>query len=291
MSGQVIELGIAGRARDLGGFEVRRVLPAVQRQMVGPFIFWDQMGLARFAPGHGMDVRPHPHIGLATVTYLFSGEIMHRDSLGTVIPIRPGEMNLMTAGRGIVHSERTPPEARAAGHELYGIQAWVALPRTHEDAPPSFEHFGASALPVIDGEGVNLRLIIGELAGRVSPVKLPMETVYAEAQLAAAGRLVFDARCAERAIYLCDGAIEVAGQRSDEPQMLVLGAGQSATIRALSPARIMLLGGEPADGPRHIWWNFVATSNDRIDEAGADWEAGRFASVPEETEFIPLPAR
>ena len=280
---------IIGRARDLGGFEVRRVLPAVQRQMVGPFIFWDQMGLARFAPGTGIDVRPHPHIGLATVTYLFSGEILHRDSLGTVIPIRPGEMNLMTAGRGIVHSERTPPGLRAAGHELYGIQAWVALPGTHEDAAPAFEHFDAGELPVLEGEGINLRVIIGEMGGRVSPVKLPMDTIYAEAQLAAQSRLVFDARHEERAIYLCDGEIEVAGERFDAPQMLVVGAGQVATIKALTPARCMLLGGEPADGPRHIWWNFVASSSDRIDEAKVDWQQDRFGRVPGETEFIPLP--
>ncbi len=284
-----IDARIVPRARDLGGFEVRRVLPAVQRQMIGPFIFWDQMGLARFAPGTGIDVRPHPHIGLATVTYLFGGEILHRDSLGTVIPIRPGEMNLMTAGRGIVHSERTPPGPRAAGHELYGIQAWVALPRSHEDVPPAFEHFGAGELPLLEGEGVALRLIVGEMAGRVSPVNLPMETVYAEARLQAQGRLLFDARYAERAIYLCDGQIEVAGERFDAPQLLVLAAGQATLLEAVTPARVMLLGGEPADGPRHIWWNFVASSNERIEQAKADWQAGRFAVVPDETEFIPLP--
>jgi len=286
-----IDVCIVPRARDLGGFEVRRVLPDAQRQMIGPFIFWDQMGLARFAPGTGIDVRPHPHIGLATVTYLFSGEILHRDSLGTVISIRPGEMNLMTAGRGIVHSERTPPGPRETGHELYGIQAWVALPRTHEDAPPAFEHFAAGALPLITGDGVTLRLIVGEMAGRVSPVKLPMETIYAEAQVTAGGQLVFDARYAERAIYVCDGEIEIAGERLVAPQLVVLRAGQAATIKALTPARVMLLGGEPADGPRHIWWNLVASSSSRIEQAKADWEQGRFAAVPGETEFIPLPPR
>jgi hypothetical protein len=289
MSTQDIDMRIVPRARDLGGFEVRRVLPATQRQMIGPFIFWDQMGLARFAPGTGVDVRPHPHIGLATVTYLFGGEILHRDSLGTVISIRPGEMNLMTAGQGIVHSERTPPGPRAAGHELYGIQAWVALPRAHEDAPAVFEHFGADALPVMEGEGAALRLIVGEMAGRVSPVKLPMETIYAEATLAAQGRLVFDARYAERAIYVCDGEIEIAGERLDAPQLLVLHAGQATTIKALTAARIMLLGGEPADGPRHIWWNFVASSSDRIEQAKSDWQQGRFGTVPGDQEFIPLP--
>jgi redox-sensitive bicupin YhaK (pirin superfamily) len=287
--GKAIELRIVPRARDLGGFEVRRVLPAIQRQMVGPFIFWDQMGLARFTPGTGIDVRPHPHIGLATVTYLFSGEIMHRDSLGTVIPIRPGEMNLMSAGRGIVHSERTPPGPRAAGHELYGIQAWVALPRRHEDAAPAFEHFAAASLPLITGEGVSLRVINGEMQGRTSPVALPMETLYAEAQLQAGARIPFEARYAERAIYMCDGEIEIDGERFGSPQLLLMRAGHAATIRAVASARFMLLGGEPADGPRFIWWNFVASSRERIEQAKADWQAGRFAPVPDETEFIPLP--
>jgi redox-sensitive bicupin YhaK (pirin superfamily) len=288
--GKAVELRIVPRARDLGGFEVRRVLPAIQRQMVGPFIFWDQMGLARFTPGTGIDVRPHPHIGLATVTYLFSGEIMHRDSLGTVISIRPGEMNLMSAGRGIVHSERTPPGARAAGHELYGIQAWVALPRTHEDAPPAFEHFDPMQLPLITGEGASLRVIAGEVDGSVSPVALPMATLYAEAQLKAGAQVPFEARYAERAIYMCDGEIEIAGERFGSPQLLLLRSGHAVTIHAVTRARFMLLGGEPADGPRFIWWNFVASSRARIDEAKADWQAGRFAAVPDETEFIPLPA-
>jgi redox-sensitive bicupin YhaK (pirin superfamily) len=286
-----VELDMVPRARDLGGFEVRRVLPAAQRQMVGPFIFWDQMGRARFAPGTGIDVRPHPHIGLATVTYLFAGEILHRDSLGTVIPIRPGEMNLMIAGRGIVHSERTPPGPRAAGHELYGIQAWVALPRTHEDSPPGFRHFGSGELPVLDGEGVSLRLIIGEMAGRASPVALPMATLYAEVQLEAGARLVFDARYAERAAYACEGELDIDGRQFGSPQLLVLRAGVTATLTAKTPTRLMLLGGEPADGPRHIWWNLVASTPERIEQAKADWQAGRFAAVPGETEFIPLPSR
>src|SRR5690606_2562375 len=184
-----IEARLVSRARDLGGFEVRRVLPTAARMMVGPFIFWDQMGLARFAPGVGLDVRPHPHIGLATVTYLFRGLIMHRDSLGTVIPIRPGEMNLMSAGRGIVHSERSPDEARATGHELFGIQAWVALPRAHEESEPAFEHFSAADLPLLCDGGMDVRLIIGEMAGRRSPVTLPMATLYADAELSAGAML------------------------------------------------------------------------------------------------------
>jgi redox-sensitive bicupin YhaK (pirin superfamily) len=280
---------IVPRTRDLGGFEVRRVLPAGERQMVGPFIFWDQMGPAHFMPGSGIDVRPHPHIGLATVTYLFSGEILHRDSLGTVISIRPGEMNLMTAGRGIVHSERTGTSTRAAGHDLHGIQSWVALPRSHEDAAPSFEHFSAEELPLISGDGATLRLILGEMAGRVSPVQLPMETLYAEALLSAGARLQFDARCVERAVYLCEGEIEIDGSRFDTPQLVVLRAGHVPALTAVTAARCMLLGGEPADGPRFIWWNFVASSRERIEQAKVDWREGRFAAVPGETEFIPLP--
>jgi redox-sensitive bicupin YhaK (pirin superfamily) len=259
--------------------------------MVGPFIFWDQMGLAHFPPGQGIDVRPHPHIGLATVTYLFRGEILHRDSLGTVIPIRPGEMNLMTAGRGIVHSERTGPATRAAGHDLYGIQAWVALPRTHEECEPAFTHYGAGDLPLLDDSGLALRLIIGEMAGRVSPVTLPMQTLYADAMLAEGSQLHIDARYAQRAIYLIEGELEVQGERLAAPQMLVLGEGVPVTVRALVATRLMLLGGEPADGPRHIWWNFVSSSTERLEQAKADWAAGRFAAVPEETEFIALPER
>jgi redox-sensitive bicupin YhaK (pirin superfamily) len=286
-----IETRIVPRVRDLGGFSVRRVLPSGQRMMVGPFIFWDQMGLARFEPGTGIDVRPHPHIGLATVTYLFSGEIMHRDSLGSVIAIRPGEMNLMTAGSGIVHSERTPPAARSNGQELYGIQAWVALPCLYEETAPTFEHFGSADLPVLTGRGVTLRLIAGEMEGRISPVRLPMETLYAEVMLEAGASLPFDALYEERAIYVCDGEIDMNGERVVAPQMLVLGKGQAVLIRATSAARVMLLGGEPADGPRHIWWNFVSSKLERIEQAKADWQAGRFAMVPGETELIPLPPR
>ena len=284
-----IETRIVPRARDLGGFEVRRVLPSAGRMMVGPFIFWDQMGLARFAPGTGIDVRPHPHIGLATVTYLFRGEIMHRDSLGTVIPIRPGEMNLMSAGRGIVHSERSPPDARASGHQLFGIQAWVALPRSHEESEPSFRHFGVAELPLLSDGGLDVRLIVGEMAGRRSPVELPMATLYADAELSAGATLPFDAWYPERAIYTVEGEIEVAGERVAAGQMVVLREGEPVVIRAITEARLMLLGGEAADAPRHIWWNFVSSSRERMEQAKADWQAGRFAAVPEETEFIPLP--
>jgi len=284
-----LETVVAPRARDLGGFEVRRALPSAQRRMVGPFVFWDQMGAAQFAPGQGIDVRPHPHIGLATVTYLLRGEIMHRDSLGSVIAIRPGEMNLMTSGSGIVHSERTGAEPRAAGHELFGIQAWVALPKSHEECAPAFTHYGATDLPLLSERGVTLRLIAGEMQGLRSPVATPMAMIYADLQLEAGGSLQFDARYAERAIYTLEGEIDLAGERFGPGQMLVLKSGAAVTIRALGAARCMLLGGEPADAPRHIWWNFVSSSRERIEQAKADWTAGSFAAVPGETEFISLP--
>lgn len=286
-----IETRIVSRARDLGGFEVRRVLPAATRMMVGPFIFWDQMGAATFAPGVGFDVRPHPHIGIATVTYLFGGEIMHRDSLGTVIPIRPGEMNLMSAGRGIVHSERASDEERARGAELYGIQAWVALPKTHEESEPAFTHFGAAELPVLSDGDMNLRLIIGEFGGRRSPVTLPMATLYADVELPAGGALPFDGWYPERAIYVAEGEIELNGDRAVAGEMLVLREGQPVVIRALHASRLMLLGGESADAPRHIWWNFVSSSRERIEQAAADWQAGRFETIAGDPEFIPLPER
>ncbi len=289
IAGPAVETRIVPQARDIGGFDVRRALPSMQRRMVGPFVFWDEMGLAQFAPGAGIDVRPHPHIGLATVTYLFSGQIMHRDSLGTVIPIRPGEMNLMTAGRGIVHSERTPPDVRAAGHALHGIQAWVALPRSHEECEPAFAHFDASQLPVLSEGGLTLRLIAGEAQGARSPVTTPMAMIYADAEFTAGASLLFEARYAERAIYTVAGELEIGGERFGPSQLLVLKPGMAVTVRALSAARCMLLGGEPVDGPRHLWWNFVASSRERLEQAKADWAAGRFAAVPGETEFIPLP--
>lgn len=284
-----IETRILPRVRDLGGFEVRRVLPTAARMMIGPFIFWDQMGAASFEPGRGIDVRPHPHIGLATVTYLFRGEIMHRDSLGTVIPIRPGEMNLMSAGRGIVHSERTPDEARARGHELFGIQAWVALPRAHEESEPAFTHYGTQELPLLSDGDMTLRLICGEFAGQRSPVALPMATIYADVELPAGGALPFDAWYPERAVYVVEGEIELGGDRAVAGEMLVLREGRPALLRAVHGTRLMLLGGEAADGPRHIWWNFVSSSSERIRQAGEDWKAGRFAPVPGDPEFIPLP--
>jgi len=284
-----IETVIVPRARDLGGFEVRRALPSARRQMVGPFIFWDQMGPAEFLLGRGMDVRPHPHIGLATVTYLFDGEVMHRDSLGTEIPIRPGALNLMTAGKGIVHSERTAQEARAVGAKLFGIQAWVALPRTHEEGEPAFIHYGESDLPVFSDQGVTLRLIAGEALGQRSPIQSPMPMIYADVQLQAGASVPFDSTYEERGLYTVSGTIEIAGDRFGPGQLLVFKPGDRITVRAIEGARFMLLGGEPMDGPRYIWWNFVSSRPERIEQAKADWKAARFDSVPGETEFIPLP--
>jgi redox-sensitive bicupin YhaK (pirin superfamily) len=284
-----IEMVIVPRARDLGGFEVRRALPSARRQMVGPFIFWDQMGPAEFLLGQGMDVRPHPHIGLATVTYLFDGEIVHRDSLGTLETIRPGALNLMTAGRGIVHSERTGEAARALGPKLFGIQSWVALPRTHEEGEPGFLHFAEDQLPVISERGVSARLIAGEAFGLRSPVSTPMAMIYADIQLDIDATIPVDPTYEERGIYTVSGEIEIAGDSFGPGQLLVFRPGDRIAVRAASPARLMLLGGEPMDGPRHIWWNFVSSRPERIEQAKADWKAAHFDSVPGETEFIPLP--
>ena len=286
-----IETVIIPRAKDLGGFAVRRALPSARRQMVGPFIFWDQMGPAEFLLGNGIDVRPHPHIGLATVTYLFDGEIVHRDSLGTLETIRPGALNLMTAGRGIVHSERTGKEARALGAKLFGIQAWVALPKSHEESEASFVHYGADRLPVIADKGVNLRLIAGEALGQRSPVETPMAMIYGDVTLDAGVSFPFDAAYEERGIYTVEGEIEIAGDRFGPGQLLIFRSGDRITVKAATRTRFMMLGGDPMDGPRHIWWNFVSSRQDRIDQAKAEWKQGRFESVPGETEFIPLPER
>jgi len=285
-----IEQVIVPRARDLGGFSVRRALPAEGRQMVGPFIFFDQMGPAEFLLGEGIDVRPHPHIGLATVTYLFDGEIMHRDSLGSALPIRPGALNLMTAGRGIVHSERSPAAERAKGPRLFGIQAWAALPKSHEEGAPAFEHFGADELPRVTGEGKTVRLVMGAAYGQRSPVAYPHESLFAEAVLAPGAVLPLDPDYDERAIYIASGAVDIAGDRFEAGRLLVFHPGDRISVLALEPSRLMLVGGEPMDGPRHIWWNFVSSSKDRIAAAKADWRAGKFGLVPGDAEeFIPLP--
>ena len=285
-----IEMVIVPRSRDIGDFEVRRALPSAKKRMVGPFIFFDQMGPAEFLVGRGMDVRPHPHIGLATVTYLFAGEIIHKDSLGNDLPIRPGAVNWMTAGSGIAHSERSDQATRDTKRELFGIQSWVALPADAEETAPEFIHHGAEELPVIDGEGKTVRLITGRMLGQASPVKTYSETVYADAALQAGALLPFDADYEERAIYTVSGEIEIAGDRFGPGQLLVLHPGDAITVTARTDARFMLLGGEPMDGPRHIWWNFVSSRQDRIEQAKADWSAGRFDPVFGDTEeYIPLP--
>jgi redox-sensitive bicupin YhaK (pirin superfamily) len=307
LSCSAIEHVIVPRARDIGAFEVRRALPSAQKQMVGPFIFFDQMGPAEFLIGHGIDVRPHPHIGLATVTYLFEGEVWHRDSLGTSAPIRPGEVNLMSAGRGIVHSERetgapnlitegeglahaTGEAAGAGKRRLFGIQSWAALPKSHEEQAPAFAHHGADDLPGIDGEGKTVRVIIGSAYGAASPVVYPHPSFYADAVLAAGAVLPLDPEYEERAIYVAAGEVDIAGDRFGEGRLLVFRPGDRISIKALSQSRLMLLGGAPMDGPRHIWWNFVSSSKERIRQASEDWRAGRFALVPgDEKEKIPLP--
>ena len=284
-----VEMIIVPRSSDLGGFEVARVLPFRDRRMVGPFIFLDQMGPGTFRPGQGLDVRPHPHIGLATVTYLYEGEILHRDSLGCVQPIRPGEVNWMTAGRGIVHSERTPEAARADGGTVAGMQAWVALPKPNEETDPAFVHHDDATLPVIDDGGVRVRLIAGSAFGESSPVATLAETLYADVSMTPGSSLPIDAGHEERALHLASGRVAVDGQAYEAGRMLVLAPGRTARVTAETACRLMLLGGATMDGPRHIWWNFVHSSRERIEQAKADWKAGRFDPVPGETEFIPLP--
>ncbi len=287
---QELDVVIVPRTRDLGdGFEVRRALPAAERRMVGPFVFWDQMGPTGLAPGKGLDVRPHPHIGLATVTYLFEGEIMHRDSLGTVQPIRPGAVNWMVAGRGIVHSERTPAEARAAGPRLSGIQSWVALPREQEECEPSFTHYAAEALPEMEGEGLRVRLIAGSLGGAISPVQTASETLYADIVLVPGAQMAVAASYEERALYVISGRVFLAGRVCVPGELAVLTKGATPRLATQEYSRVMLFGGAPMDGPRHVWWNFVSSSTARIEQAKEDWRQGRFPPVPGETESIPLP--
>jgi hypothetical protein len=280
---------IAPRLRDLGGFSVRRVLPAAARRRVGPFVFFDEMGPADFAAGTGLDVRPHPHINLATVTYLFEGEIFHRDSLGSAQAIRPGAINWMTAGHGIVHSERTPPEVRAEGHRLHGLQIWVALPRAAEEVAPSFHHHPADTLPVVEDAGVEARVLVGSAFGVTSPVAIASPLSYVEAALAPGAALPLDPAFAERAVYLVDGAVEIGGTRFDAGQMVVLARGDRE-LRADGACRLVVIGGEPLDEPRFIEWNFVSSSRERIEEAKRAWRERRFPVVPgDDKEFIPLP--
>jgi redox-sensitive bicupin YhaK (pirin superfamily) len=285
-----LELIIVPRVRDLGGFSVRRALPHGKRQMVGPFIFFDQMGPVQFMAGQGIDVRPHPHIGLATVTYLFGGRVMHRDSEGNALEIEPGAMNLMTAGRGIAHSERTPATARAGGQEMFGIQSWIALPQQHEEMAPSFQHFDAASLPTVEDGGLRARIIAGSAFGQKSPVGMVSEWLYAEVLLEAGASAPLDADYEERAIYVAEGEVDIAGDKFEAPRLLIFRPGDRITVKATRPARLMFLGGAALEGPRYIWWNFVSSRRERIEQAKEEWKTGSFAPVPgDETEFIPLP--
>ena len=288
-----VDMIVLPPVRDLGdGFAVRRALPSAHRRMVGPFIFCDQMGPITLAAGQGLDVRPHPHIGLATVTYLLEGEMMHRDSLGSVQAIRPGAVNWMTAGSGIVHSERTPAQTRAIGGPLFGLQTWVALPREQEETAPAFFHHAAEDIPQAEADGVIIRVVAGRSDGMTSPVQTFTDMLYADVTLTDGARYRLTAEHIERAVYVIEGTLAVEGQEGGfaAGELVIFKPGAEIVLCARGPARIMLIGGEPLPEPRHIYWNFVSSSKDRIEQAKADWRANRFPHVPGETEFIPLPA-
>jgi redox-sensitive bicupin YhaK (pirin superfamily) len=286
----VLEISIEGRLRELGSFSVRRLLPTLRRRMVGPFIFYDHFGPLSFPAGDGLDVRPHPHIALATITYLFEGEILHRDNLGYVQPIHPGDVNWMIAGRGIVHSERTRPELRATGSRLHGVQSWVALPTSEEEREPSFEHHPGATLPVVELEGATLRVIAGTAYGRQSPAPVLSPTLYVHAALQAGASLPVEADHPERAAYVVAGSVELEAQRYGVGELLIFRPGESVVLRALEPSHVMLLGGSELDGERFIEWNFVSSSLERIEQAKADWRAQHYVRIPgDDAEFIPLP--
>lgn len=285
-----VEMVIPGRTRDLGGFTVKRVLPSAKRRMVGPFIFLDEMGPAEFLTGQGIDVRPHPHIGLSTLTYLFEGSMVHRDSTGVEMEILPGEVNWMTAGRGVVHSERTAPQQRQSGQRLFGLQAWVALPTDAEEVSASFEHRAKGELPVIEGEGKKVRLVAGSMFGATSPLTASSPLVYADIVLDAGAGLPVDPVHTERALYVLQGEIEVGGEFYGPHGLMLLREGMSVKVTARQNSRLVLIGGEPLEGPRFIWWNFVSSSKDRIEQAKSDWLAQRFDKVVNDAEeFTPLP--
>jgi len=284
---------VVPRTVDLGdGFSVRRALPSARPRMVGPFIFFDHFGPAEFRAGNGLDVRPHPHIGLATVTYLFDGEIVHRDSLGTAVAIKPGEVNWMIAGRGIVHSERTGPELRSTGSPIHGLQMWVALPAAKEEVEPGFAHHATAEFPLIKDDGKFVRVVVGSLYGKKSPVPTVHETFFGNVALRAGATLPLDADHEERALYIVDGTIDIAGDPFESGRLLVFKPGDRVTIKAVTDAHFVICGGAPMDGPRHIWWNFVSSRKERIEQAKAEWAAGHFGKVPgDEIEFIPLPEK
>lgn len=281
---------VTGNRRDLGGgFHVNRILPQAPLRTIGPFVFFDYFGPVDLPPGIGIDVRPHPHIGLATVTYLLEGSQTHRDSLGTVQTIVPGDVNWMIAGRFIVHSERTPPEIRAAGHRLHGIQSWIGLPQKDEACEPGFHHVSARDLPTKQDGGVRLRIITGSAFGLASPIRVFSAMFYADAQFDAASALTMTDEHPERAILVVEGALDIGGVRHEQGSMVLLDAGEPAILSARQPARAMLLGGAPLDGPRHVWWNFVSSSREAIERAKAKWRAEPQGHIAGDPEFIPLP--
>ncbi|HEY8375872.1 MAG TPA: pirin family protein [Nannocystis sp.] len=289
-SGGAIELELGVRPRRLDAFEVGRVLPARARRMVGPFTFFDEIGPARLAPGQGLDVRPHPHIGLATVTYLFAGEILHRDSLGSAQPIRPGAINWMTAGRGIVHSERTPVAARAQGPSLHGLQLWVALPQAKEACEPAFSHHPAETIPDVDDRGVHVRVLAGAAYGKTSPVPIASPLFYVEARLAEGARLEVPREYEERAVYVIGGAVRCRSATIPPGIMAVFRPRAEVVLTATAPTHVVMIGGAPLAGPHYIWWNFVSSSQERIVEATRAWKAALFPKVPgDEVERIPPP--
>jgi redox-sensitive bicupin YhaK (pirin superfamily) len=285
-----IEQVIVPRLRDIGDFSVMRVLPSAQRRLVGPFVFLDQFGPVTLPVGKGMDVRPHPHIGLSTVTYLLKGSIVHRDSLGYEQPIEPGDVNWMTAGRGIVHSERSAAEIRKHAQDLYGLQSWVALPQAYEETDPSFTHYSGADLPEGSEAGQHLKVLAGSIAGMKSPVKTHSDLFYGDVTLAAGAIFRLETAYEERAAYLIEGMVEIDGKAFEPGRLLAFGTNSEILLKAQTPARFVVLGGAPMDGPRHIFWNFVSSRQERIEQAKADWQRDQFGvRIAGETEFIPLP--
>tara|TARA_R110002072_G_scaffold123977_3_gene259332 strand:- start:88 stop:1020 length:933 start_codon:yes stop_codon:yes gene_type:complete len=284
-----VEKILPAESHDLGGFTVQRVLPAAAQRMIGPFVFFDQMGPATLPADQGVNVRPHPHIGLSTLTWLLEGQIMHRDSLGYVQQIKPGEVNWMTAGSGIVHSERSPERLKGQEKRLFGLQVWMALPKNQEETDASFQHYKATELPVFDGEGRRAVIVAGTAWGKTSPVSVFWETLYVDVTLQAGATLPLDLDHEERALYLLTGEIEIAGVHYQPGGMLVLKPGATPTLKARADSRLVVIGGAKMDGPRHVWWNFVSSRKERIEQAKADWRDGHFAKVPSDDEFIPLP--
>jgi hypothetical protein len=287
---EALELLLVPRSVDLGDFAVRRALPHTKRRTVGPFVFFDHFGPAEFKAGRGLDVRPHPHIGLSTLTYLYDGEIVHRDTLGMNAAIRPGEVNWMTAGRGIVHSERTAPERRTDGEPLHGLQLWVAMMAKDEENDPGFAHHGGDELPVVNGDGKVARIVAGTMFGASSPLATQIDAVFADISLEAGASVPLEADYEERAVYVSSGEIDISGDRFVTGQMLIFRPGDRITVKAVVPSRIAIVGGAPLDGPRHVWWNFVSSRRERIEQAKEEWKKGWFGKVPgDEIEFIPLP--